>query len=142
MMTDSGHQEKEYSSKDPVGAVNETNTQEPVATEPLQHVGSDSESSSNLEKDERPEALRTLTTTTTTSTLTAEDSDSASAKKKPWYKHLNPLKSSTKPPIPKERIVSREYGASFLSLLTFQWMAPIMRVRDLLHKRYTLLTFI
>ena len=132
-MTESGHQEKEDVATDPVGAANDTNTEEPVATEPLQYVVSDGGSSSDQEKDDRPEATRTLTTTTTRSTLTAEQPDPEHGKKKPWYKRLNPLKGSKKPPVPKERIVSREYGASFLSLLTFQWMAPIMRVRDILH---------
>ena len=128
-MTDSGHREKEYSSTDPVTAAHGTNTQEPVATEPLQHVVSDSGSSSIKEKDVRPETTRTLTATTTRSTLTNDGLDLEPAKtKKPWYKRLNPLQSSKKPPVPKERIVSREYGASFFSMLTFQWMAPIMRV--------------
>jgi len=127
-MTDLGHQEKEYSSADPVGAVNQTNTQEPVATEPLQYVVSESGSSSDQEKKEIPEATRTLTTTTTRSTLTAADFNPEPSKKRPWYRR-NPLKGSRKPPVPKERVVSKEYGASFFSVLTFQWMAPIMRVR-------------
>ena len=124
-MAESGRQEKEYASTDPVGAVNDTHTSEPVATEPLQVVVSDSDSTSSEPKNkDRATASRTLSTTTTTSTQAPE---LESEGKKPWYKSLNPLKSRTKPPIPKERIVSREYGASFLSLLTFQWMAPIMR---------------
>ena len=124
-MAESGHQEKEYASTDPVGAVSDTHTSEPVATEPLQVVVSDSDSTSSEPKDkDLPTASRTLTATTTTSTQATEPESRA---KKPWYKSLNPLKSRAEPPIPKERIVSREYGASFLSLLTFQWMAPIMR---------------
>ena len=124
-MAESGHHEKEYASTDPVGAVNDTHTSEPVAAEPLQMVVSDTDSTSSEPKNkDQPPASRTLTTTTTTSSQAPE---SESGAKKPWYKSLNPLKRRTKPPIPKERIVSREYGASFLSLLTFQWMAPIMR---------------
>ena len=124
-MAESGRQEKEYASTDPVGAANDTHTSEPVATEPLELVVSDSDSTSSEPKSkDRPTALRTLTSTTTTSTQVPEPESRA---KKPWYKSLNPLKSRTKPPIPKERRVSPEYGASFLSLLTFQWMAPIMR---------------
>ena len=125
-MAESGKHEKEYASTDPVGAVNETNSSEPVATEPLQYVGSESDlSSSHQEPEKKGEAdvHRTVTATTTTSTLTVE---SQRQKQKPWYKRLNPLKKSIKPPIPKERSVSREYGASFLSHLTFQWMAPLM----------------
>ncbi len=147
-MAETGKQEKEYASTDPVGAAHQTNASEPVATqplqyvgttdqknnyqsgttEPLQYVGSDSDlSSSDQEKKRtRPDVTRTLTTTTTTSSMTAESRDTELQKKKPWYKRLNPLKSSTKPPIPKERRISREYGAPFFSLLTFQWMAPLM----------------
>ena len=125
-MAGSGHQEKEYGSTDPVGAAHDTHTSEPVATEPLEAVVSDSDSTSSDPKNkDHPIASRTLSTTTTTSTQTP---DPESGAKKPWYKSLNPLKSRTKPPIPKERIVSREHGASFLSLLTFQWMAPLMRI--------------
>lgn len=132
-MADDGRHEKEYMSTDPVGAVQATNEPEPVAADPKQdYAGSsgDSEVSTDLEKQKetghRPDATRTLTTTTTGSSFIAESLTAAPAEKKPWYKRLNPLKRSTPPPIPKERIVSREYGASFLSLLTFQWMAPIM----------------
>ena len=125
-MAESGKQEKEYASTDPVGAVNQTNSSEPFATEPLQYVGSESDLSSSdqeQKKEGQPDVHRTVTATTTTSTLSVE---SQSKEKDPWYKRLNPLKKSIKPPIPKERTVSREYGASFLSLLTFQWMAPLM----------------
>ena len=147
-MAETGKQEKEYASTDPVGAAHQTNVSEPVATgplqsvgsndrtdnhefhatEPLQYVGSDSDiSSSDQEKKEtRPVVNRTLTTTTTTSSMSAETRDAEPQKKPPWYKRLNPLKRSTKPPVPKERRISREYGAPFLSLLTFQWMAPLM----------------
>ena len=127
-MAESGKHEKEYPSTDPVGAVNQTNSSEPVATEPLQYVGSESDLSSSHqepEKEGEADVHRTVTATTTTSTLTVE---SQRQKQKPWYKRLNPLKKSIKPPIPKERSVSREYGASFLSHLTFQWMAPLMSI--------------
>ena len=125
-MAESGKHEKEYASTDPVGAVNATNSSEPVATKPLQYVGSESDLSSSHQEPEKmgeAEVHRTVTATTTTSTLTVE---SQRQKRKPWYKRLNPLKKSIKPPIPKERSVSREYEASFLSQLTFQWMAPLM----------------
>ncbi|KAL9099125.1 MAG: hypothetical protein Q9163_005332 [Psora crenata] len=132
-MARGGHEEV-YGSTDTVGA------EEPVATEPLRYVPSDSESlSSDNEKKEyvekkeeesdvQPRATRTLTTTTTNSTLTIHSAPATPEMRKPWHKRLNPLKRSTKPPVPKERSISREYSASFLSLLTFQWMAPIMSV--------------
>ncbi|KFY46523.1 hypothetical protein V495_02419 [Pseudogymnoascus sp. VKM F-4514 (FW-929)] len=46
--------------------------------------------------------------------------------KKPWYKTPNPMKWGAIPPIPTERRVSREATAGWFSLLTFQWMAPVM----------------
>ena len=124
-MAELGKHEKEYASTDPVGAAHDTNTSEPVATEPLQYVGSESDLSfSDQEKKRpRPEINRTLTTT---SSLTVDSRTTEPRKKKPWYKRLNPLKRSSKPPVPKNRIISREYGARFLSMLTFQWMAPLM----------------
>lgn len=51
-------------------------------------------------------------------------------RQKSWYKRLNPLKRSRKPPYPAERIISREYGASMWSLFTFRWMSPLIAVSD------------
>ena len=134
-MAEKGHQEEEYASADPMGTAQTTNNREPVATEPLRYVGSESDlSSSGAEKEKekskrgKREMDRTLTTTTTASSFVPDPSAAEPAEKKPWYKRLNPLKRSRKPPVPKERIVSREYGANFFSMLTFQWMAPIMSV--------------
>ncbi|KAH0538877.1 hypothetical protein FGG08_004533 [Glutinoglossum americanum] len=45
-----------------------------------------------------------------------------------WYRRLNPLDWGPRPPVPEERRVSREYKASILSALTFQWIAPLMKV--------------
>ncbi|KAL8714669.1 MAG: hypothetical protein Q9220_001618 [cf. Caloplaca sp. 1 TL-2023] len=127
-MSEAGHHEKEYASTDPVGAANSTNHAEPVATEPLQSIISDTDSDTYHAADgkERP-VDRTLTTTTTRSSITVESSPDDHTRK-PWYKSLNPLKRRTQPPIPKERIVSREYHAGLLSRLTWQWMAPLMHV--------------
>ena len=127
-MAEYDKQEKDFASTDPVGAAHQTIESEPVVTEPLKLVEVDSDGShSDEEKNPRRlDVTRTLTATTTTSTITADSTTQDARKKKPWYKRLNPLKKSMKPPVPKERIVSREYGASFLSLLTFQWMAPLM----------------
>ncbi|KAL9061737.1 MAG: hypothetical protein Q9206_000360 [Seirophora lacunosa] len=126
-MAHANGQEKELASTDPVGAAAATNTEEPVATEPLQAVVSDSDSSSDAaEKKERPFANRTLTTTTTRSSVTVDSKTDETTTTKPWYRRLNPLKRRTPPPLPKERLVSREYSAGLLSRLTWQWMAPIM----------------
>ncbi|KAL2812956.1 P-loop containing nucleoside triphosphate hydrolase protein [Aspergillus granulosus] len=47
-----------------------------------------------------------------------------------WYRRwkLNPLRLQRIPPVPTERSVSREHGASFLSQAYFQWMSPLMKV--------------
>ena len=47
---------------------------------------------------------------------------------KTWYKTPNPLRWGRVPPVPDTRAVSREYKAGILSKITFQWMAPLMRV--------------
>ena len=128
-MAEDGRHEKEYASTDPLGAVNQTNTSEPVATQATRFGGSDSDSSSADDKSEEKRDLsRTLstTTTTTTSALSIESRTQDDSPPKSRYKRMNPLKRRRKPPVPKERTISREYGAGFLSLLTFQWMAPLM----------------
>ena len=48
--------------------------------------------------------------------------------KKKWYRRLNPLRLQKTPPVPTERSVSREHGASFFSIIYFQWMSPLMKV--------------
>ena len=48
--------------------------------------------------------------------------------KRKWYRRLNPLRLQKTPPVPTERSVSREYGASFFSTVSFQWMSPLMKV--------------
>lgn len=50
------------------------------------------------------------------------------AHKKPWYKKTNPLRWGGIPPVPEEKIVSREGMAGFWSKLTFNWMTPLMTV--------------
>ncbi|KAJ9652888.1 ATP-binding cassette transporter yor1 [Neophaeococcomyces mojaviensis] len=64
--------------------------------------------------------LTEVTTVTTTASKPQEP------EKKPWYHKINPLRFGKIPPVPKERIVSREYNANFFSLLTFQWINPLM----------------
>ncbi|KAL1304864.1 hypothetical protein AAFC00_003788 [Neodothiora populina] len=53
---------------------------------------------------------------------------STPTEKRSWSTKLNPFKMKHPPPIPQERTVCPEYNAGFFSLLTFQWMAPIMEV--------------
>ena len=106
-----------------------------ATTEPLHYDSSESDLvSPEPEKEFQPDATRTITQGTMTSALTIESQGLVSEGKRPWYRRLNPLKSQHKPPVPKERLVSKEYGAGFWSKLTFQWMASMMKVRVLLHQ--------
>ncbi|MCJ1477980.1 hypothetical protein MMC13_006655 [Lambiella insularis] len=123
-----------YDSADPEAAAQSTVQSEPVISPAAKQASSVSDTTSSHQSDSAgktqettfpPIAQRTVTNATSTSALTTE-TQSTAPPKKPWYKHVNPLKWRPKPPVPKERIVSREYKASFLSLLTFQWMAPLM----------------
>ena len=145
-MVESGRQETVHASADPEPAAGVESQTEEYTIEPLEYFRSVSDLSINTEQDPekhvysdekqihsdekqvRPEARRALTTSTSISTTTAETKDKTNSRTRSWSDHLNPLKRRKLPPVPKERIVSREYGASFLSLLTFQWMAPLMSV--------------
>ncbi|EHY51906.1 ATP-binding cassette transporter yor1 [Exophiala dermatitidis] len=80
---------------------------------------SSSEESTRLRKIES-------TATSATEASTAVHPQPYAQEKAPWYRRLNPLRRGPPPPIPEERGVSREYTAGFLSLLTFQWMNPLM----------------
>ena len=125
-MAELDKQEKDNVATDTVGAVNETISSEPIATEPLQDGGPETSPADLLEERKQQGATdihRTVTAVTNASTMSVEP---PSKEKRSWYTRLNPLKRSIKPPVPKERAVSREYRAPFLSLLTFQWMAPLM----------------
>ncbi len=128
-MAESSSHEKDSNVADPAGAPRPPPT-DPVTTDPLQYGESESDlSSSDPEKETLPKTTRTLTQMTTTSSLTVESQRPFPEGHKPWYERLNPLKSRRKPPVPNKRTVSKEYGASFLSKLTFQWMSPIMKVK-------------
>lgn len=138
-MAKSGRQGAEHAAADHDAAAVEISQSEPHVTEPLQYVGTDSDVSSQeaqdsektVETDEKqihPGAHRTVTASSAMSTSTTETRATTKTTRKPWYKRLNPLRRGPPPPVPKERTVSREYGASFFSMLTFQWIAPLMVV--------------
>ncbi|KAF9881046.1 ABC transporter family protein [Colletotrichum karsti] len=76
------------------------------------------------EKRGRPELKSTKSHATDTSVATT--TANRQPQSKPWYKTPNPLRWGGIPPVPEERIVSREHKAGFFSQLTFQWMAPLM----------------
>lgn len=65
------------------------------------------------------------TATDATEASTTHPGRSEPPERAPWYYRIDPLRRNP-PPIPEERSVCREYNASFLSLLTFQWMNPLM----------------
>lgn len=126
---------------EPIGGAENTNNPEALdATGDEKEIvevinqGNSSESShsrSDLGEDEKgpqPALVQTQTNATGTSAVTRTDSHVDIAVKKPWHKKLNPLKWGKIPPVPTEREVSREYHASFLSAVYFQWMAPLMSV--------------
>ncbi|KAJ5675972.1 hypothetical protein N7462_008869 [Penicillium macrosclerotiorum] len=58
----------------------------------------------------------------------APEPDELRPAEKKWYRRLNPIRWQTPPPVPEERTPSREHGASFLSIISFQWMSPLMKV--------------
>ncbi|KAI5461280.1 P-loop containing nucleoside triphosphate hydrolase protein [Mariannaea sp. PMI_226] len=101
--------------------------------EKLDEISDDISESKELEDDEdvKGTELRAAVTaaslaTTVTQVTTHQPPEDENQKKKPWHKKLNPLRWGPPPPVPKEKIVSREFQAGFFSLLTFQWMAPLM----------------
>ena len=55
--------------------------------------------------------------------------------KQPWFKTINPLRWGNPPPVPETRGVSKEYSASFLSMLYFGWVGPLMSVSCFLGSR-------
>jgi hypothetical protein len=128
--------EKEWRLNDVEVAAESTEHGQPVATSPLEKVVIENDLEKHLDTDLRapsnhPQLLRLQSSTSGTTDFTDDVRDAksqASTKPKKWYKRLNVLKWGKKPPVPETRQVSREFGAGILSLITFQWMAPIMRV--------------
>src|SRR5437764_475975 len=101
--------------------------EEPVMIEPLHQVGTKKElGKSGFGKSEKHTFQQG---TNESSPSRSDSSDEAKTETKataPWYSRINPLTSGTIPPVPKQRAVSREQRANFLSLLTFQWINPLM----------------
>jgi ATP-binding cassette subfamily C (CFTR/MRP) protein 1 len=59
----------------------------------------------------------------------ASQSDAVQAPRKRTLKgKLNPFKRKNLPPVPAERVVTKEYQAGFFSALYFQWIGPLMSV--------------
>ncbi|KAI2473757.1 ATP-binding cassette transporter protein YOR1-like protein [Annulohypoxylon bovei var. microspora] len=120
---------KEIKPADPLADVENIGNSEPatpasVYDDPEKEIRKLEESDDN----DRDVLKQTQSHATDTSTITRTTTRASVPPKKPWYKTPNPLLWGSIPPIPKERQVSREYGAGFFSKLTFQWMAPLMNV--------------
>lgn len=128
--------EKDWEQNDPVVvATNSAERHEPEDREPSETDSSPDEldyekqprDPEKQESKSRPAAIRTRTAATETSTASGVTTEPQAKKKLPWSKRLNPLKRNP-PPVPEERIVSREYHANFASKLSFQWISPLMAV--------------
>jgi hypothetical protein len=139
-MADTGL-EKDLEPRDPAGAVLPTSNAEPLDVDNEEkdmieisaHGDSSSHGSSEKdfdEKEKRPAIDRSKSYATTTSVARTDSNVDAPPQKKGWYKNLNPLKWGGVPPVPETRGVCREYNAPFLSLVYFQWIAPLMSVRN------------
>jgi ATP-binding cassette, subfamily C (CFTR/MRP), member 1 len=116
-------QEKDHKTTDPIGDVNSTNR-----AEQQPDLGDEKETILDNIVKTRPLLEYSKSYATTTSVVSGATESSVEAKQKPWYKQLNPMRWGAPPPVPQTRQVSREYTAGFLSLMTFQWMAPLMTV--------------
>jgi ATP-binding cassette, subfamily C (CFTR/MRP), member 1 len=103
----------------------------PVATEPLEYVGTAKELYDVGKGHLRNEAVRQVSRVSVTGTESSEETKAqpivTPPTHAPWHHKINPLRGKI-PPVPTERKVSREYGANFFSLLIFQWINPIMTV--------------
>lgn len=115
---------------DPTAAVQNPNHPEPVdegseEKDEIEVTAHGSRSVSSL-NEKRLDIDRTLSYATNASV--PESHTQEIPKKKAWYKHINPLRWGGIPPVPEKRTVSREYTAPFLSLVYFQWIAPLMQV--------------
>lgn len=128
--------EVERTAADPSAAFQDPNSPEPVDVDgeekddievphhsPLRHDDSRSVSNSNEKK---PPIDRAISYATNASVPESHIEET----KKAWYKQINPLRWGEIPPVPEKRVVSREYNASFLSLVYFQWIAPLMQVSE------------
>ncbi|KHJ32210.1 putative abc transporter [Erysiphe necator] len=56
------------------------------------------------------------------------DSSEPPQGEKSWLYKLNPFRQGSVPPVPKEKLVTKEYNAGFISRLYFHWMTPLMAV--------------
>lgn len=131
-MSTSSEDEK-WRTADPQAAPQSTYEKEPVAEEPVDQNEDDSDLEAqklDLEKHPEKSGIRQALSRTQSAYTDATEDDvstkQASPKRSLWQR-ANPLKRNP-PPVPEQRAPSREYGASFLSMLYFQWIGPLMSV--------------
>jgi hypothetical protein len=124
--------EKEWRLGDPQVSATAPKEYEPIKTEPVT-TGAEKDIEAGLEtRSSRGNLSRLQSRSSGYSDATSDitDAKSSTIGKKKWYKKANPLKWGPKPPVPKTREVSPEYKAGWFSLITFQWMAPLMTVSN------------
>ncbi|KAI1776106.1 ATP-binding cassette transporter protein YOR1-like protein [Hypoxylon cercidicola] len=123
--------EKETKTADPLTDVDNTANSEPATPVSIYEDPDDEirrQEDSDEKRVDRSELKHTRSYATDASGIARTDSRASVPVTRTWYKTLNPLLWGSIPPVPKERQISREYGAGFFSKLTFQWMAPLMSV--------------
>lgn len=134
-------EEKDLKELDPVGIATNSEIHPDLVAEHL-HDSSEEylrdfvhEKSARHEEKEKDLAhtteLTRHSTDATDVTSSSEPAQSGKDTRSRWMR-WNPLKRNP-PPIPKIRGQSREYNASFWSMLTFQWVTPIMSVSLPIH---------
>ena len=106
--------------------------EEPVIIEPLQQVGTKQDLEKNgLNQSEKYTSRQNTNESSFSSRSDSSHESKAKAKgapRPPWHHKINPLRSRNIPPVPEKRAASREQTATFLSLLTFQWINPLMTI--------------
>lgn len=117
--------EKEVALDDNHGVSQDPHTRDHAGDGPLR---TDDKATDDMKFEQPQQTSSQLESTTTRSSVDVAVAQKTLGPKNKWYKRLNPLKRSQKPPIPERRTVSREFQAGFFSRLTFQWMAPLMDV--------------
>ncbi|KAI1319870.1 P-loop containing nucleoside triphosphate hydrolase protein [Xylariaceae sp. FL0255] len=129
--------EKETKSADPtVEAVAPVNSEESAAEfedyddveNPEDEIRRSLETAEERTDKEALKLTQSHATDTSILTRTTTRASVPLAPQKPWYKTPNPLRWGPIPDVPKEKMPSAEAQAGFFSLLTFQWMAPLMNV--------------
>jgi hypothetical protein len=141
-MAQNGHDlEKDLEQLDPVGI--DTNNAAPrneTVSSPAHSDSSDSiydgdGADKHYDNEKHPEkgepisrpVLSRYHTNATGITDISQTTEATEAPKRSLWKRINPLKRHP-PPVPEERSQSREYTAGFFSLLSFQWITPLMKV--------------